>query len=226
MTKYSESLMSEGARAAFPPEVVGMPIGRVLATLGFRQLRITESEKERFVSVYFDGLREQLFEQEEKIVIPSARVATYDLAPQMSADEITKELLEKILSTEYTFIVVNYPNADMVGHTGNIKAAIKGIEKVDECLGKISSVIMESSGCLIITADHGNAEEMLDDKGGEDTEHSKNPVPFIVISRQYTGKWQTLPQGKLADVATTILSILNIPIPMNMTGRNLLQGLI
>jgi 2,3-bisphosphoglycerate-independent phosphoglycerate mutase len=226
MTKYSESLTKEGAHAAFPPEVVGMPLGRVLSTLGLRQLRISESEKERFVSVYFDGLREQMFEQEEKIVIPSPHVRTYDLAPEMSADTLTQELLDKMLSMEYKFIVVNYPNADMVGHTGNIKAAIRAVEKVDACIGKIASVVLASDGCLLITADHGNVEEMLDENGNIDTEHSRNPVPFIVIQKKYTGNWQTLPQGILADVAPTILSLLSIPIPVTMNGRNLMQGLI
>ena len=226
MTKYSESLTREGAIAALPPDVVGMPIGRVISTEGLRQLRITESEKERFVSVYFDGLREQLFPDEEKIIIPSPNVPTYDLKPEMSAKEITEELMSNLLSSAYKFSVINYPNADMVGHTGNILPTIKAIETVDYYVGQLANLVLSTNGCLIITADHGNAEEMLDENNQMDTEHSINPVPFIVVSQKYTGIYQMLPEGILADVAPTILALLNIPTPINMTGRNLMQGLL
>src|SRR4030042_6390695 len=226
MTKYSESLNREGAISAFPPEVVGMPIGRVISTQGLRQLRITESEQERFVSVYFEGLREQLFPDEEKIIIPSPNVPTYDLKPEMSSKEITEELMSNLLSSAYKFSVVNYPNADMVGHTGNILPTIKAIETVDYYVGQLANLVLSTNGCLIITADHGNAEEMLDENNQMDTKHSINPVPFIVVSQKYTGIYQMLPEGILADVAPTILALLNISTPINMTGRNLMQGLL
>lgn len=224
MTEYSKALVEEGAKPAFPPEVVEMPIGRAVSSEGLRQLRITESEKERFVTFYFDGLRDKPFPLEERIIIPSSTVPTYDKKPEMSARHITDTLISKVLTLDYQFVVVNFPNADMVGHTGNIEPTVKAVEVVDECIGKIASVALAHEGALIITADHGNAEEMVNLITGEvDTEHSTNPVPFIAVSSMFTGRSQTLSSGILADVAPTILNLLGLPIPTTMTGRDLLK---
>lgn len=220
MTEYEKKLP---AQVAFPPKMVKYPLGRVIADRGLRQLRLTESEKERFVTYYFNGQRETPFLSEDRLIIPSLKVPTYDLAPQMRAREITTELIDKLNQNMYDFILINFANPDMVGHTGIMPAAAAACELTDECLGKISFRILNRKGTLIITADHGNVEEMIDPKtGGVDTEHSNFPVPFIVVGRQFEGKAKELRMGILADVAPTILSLMNIPKPTEMTGRNLL----
>lgn len=226
MTKYSEVLAKEGTKTAFPPEKIKNPLGKVIADKSYRQLRITESEKERFVTFYFNGLNEYPFAGEERLILPSPKVPTYDQEPQMAADAITQKIVEAMKSGEYKFILVNYPNADMVGHTGNIGPAVKAVEKIDECLGRLSNHVLAYGGMLFITADHGNAEEMINTQTGMiDTEHSTNPIPFIAVSQKYIGKTVSLKEGILADVAPTVLSCLGISIPSNMTGRDLLQDL-
>jgi len=226
MTEYDKKISQEGALAAFPPEIIDNPISGVVSAYNFRQIKITESEKERFVTFYFNGLRETPYEFEERTIIPSDKVTTYDQKPEMKAFEITKEAIEKLSNADYKLVVLNYPNADMVGHTGNIGATVTGLEKVDECLGKLANFALAKQGALVITADHGNAEEMINLQTGEiDTEHSTNPVPFILITHLFTGRGVTLKTGILADVAPTILTLLKIPVPTSMTGRNLLLGL-
>lgn len=226
MTDYGKPIREEGAIPAFPPEVVDMPISAAIAGQGLRQLKVTESEKERFVTFYFNGLRERPYPTEERIIIPSAKVPTYDQKPEMRAREITDTVLDRLSNADYAFVVINYPNPDMVGHTGNIGATVKAIEVVDECVGKLANFVLAYQGLLIITADHGNAEEMINLATGEiDTEHSTNPVPFIAISHEFTGRNQGLRSGILADVAPTILSAMRIPVPSSMTGRNLLSDL-
>jgi 2,3-bisphosphoglycerate-independent phosphoglycerate mutase len=226
MTQYSKALTSEGATPAFPPEVIPSPLSMVISTAGMRQLKITESEKERFVTFYFNGLREKPFPLEEKIIIPSPMIPTYDQKPEMSADEMTEVLLKKLSTSEYQLIVINYPNADMVGHTGNLGATVKAVEKVDECIGKLANFSLAYQGLLLITADHGNAEEVINTQTGEiDTEHSTNRVPFIAVSHNFLGRSQTLRTGILADIAPTIISTINLMIPGSMTGRNLLSDL-
>lgn len=224
MTEYGKFTVREGAKVAFPPETVEMPIGRIVSEAGFKQLRCAESEKERFVTFYFNGQEETAFENEERIIVPSPKVATYDLKPEMSARELTNDVLEKLReSPDFRFILINYANPDMVGHTGNIGATAKACEVADECIGKLANWIIAYDGVLIITADHGNAEEMINPQTGEiETEHSANPVPFIIISKELIGRPQTLTSGILADVAPTILSILGLEVPGSMTGRNLL----
>lgn len=226
MTEYSKGLVENGAKVAFPPDIVVMPLGRVIAEAGKKQLRVTESEKERFIGFYFNGGQEA-FDQEERFIVPSPKVATYDLKPEMSAQEITEAVLKYLRTRlDYTFILVNFANADMVGHTGNLKAGIRACEVVDECLGRLASYIMIAGGTLIITADHGNAEEMINLKTqGVDTEHSINPVPFIAVSQKLLGNGQNLQSGILADVAPTIVSLLGLTIPTPMTGRDLLKSL-
>jgi 2,3-bisphosphoglycerate-independent phosphoglycerate mutase len=228
MTEYSKSLCEAGAKVALPPERVNMPIGRVISEANLRQLRMAESEKERFVTFYFNGQLESPFPGEERIITPSPNVPTYDAKPEMAAREQTEKLLAKLQEPEgYSFILINYANPDMVGHTGNIGPAVKACEVVDECVGKIANFVLAYGGTLLVVADHGNVEEMINVHTGEiDTEHSINPVPFIAVSKEFLGKHQTLPSGILADLAPSSLALLNIPKPEEMTGRNLLKSLI
>ncbi len=223
MTEYEKNLP---VTVAFPPQYVQMPLGRVISDKNLKQLRVSETEKERFVTYYFNGLREQPFPYEEKMIIPSPQISTYDLKPEMSAYELTDALINKINADSYVFYLVNFANPDMVGHTGVIPAAVKAIEVTDDCIGKIVRHVLSLDGTCLITADHGNVEEMIDLKsGGIDTEHSINPVPCIIINREFEGKPTELKTGILADVAPTILHLLEIPKTHNMTGRNLLQSL-
>lgn len=219
MTKYGDSIP---VHVAFAPEVVKLPLGRVISDAGFRQLRAAESEKEKFVTYYFNGLRENAFPGEERLIIPSPKVKTYDLKPEMSAEELTTEVLHYIQENVYKLIVINLANADMVGHTGVIPSAVKACEVVDKCLSEIAQTVQSLSGALVVTADHGNVEEMINPKTGEsDTEHSTYPVPFIVVTKDPEPR--ILPSGVLADIAPTILNLLGIEVPAQMTGRNLLQ---
>lgn len=226
MTKYEQEIVNEGAKVAFPPEIIKLPLGAVLSSSGLKQLRVSESEKERFVTFYFNGQQEIAFDGEERLIVSSPKVATYDLKPEMSAREITESLLEKLkIQGAYHFALVNFANPDMVGHTGNIGAAVKACEVVDECLGKLYNHIMAYGGYMLITADHGNVEEMIDSvTGAIETEHSSNPVPFIAISPKFLGKPIELTSGILADIAPTILNLLNVSVPSVMTGRNLLSS--
>ena len=206
---------------------VAIPFGKVLSDANLRQLRVSESEKERFVTYYFNGLRESPFPGEDKIIIPSPNVPTYDLKPEMSANELTESVLNQIRSGPVqSFLLINLANPDMVAHTGNIGSAVKACETVDICVGKIATTVLSKNGVLLVTGDHGNVEEMINNTTGNiDTEHNANPVPFIAIGNQYLGKSNTLLSGILADVAPTVLKLLDIPVPSAMTGRNLLEGL-
>lgn len=227
MTEYGKPLVNAGAKVAFPPETVDFPIGRVISEANLRQLRVAESEKERFVTFYFNGQKEKAFPREERLIVHSPKVATYDLMPEMSAREMTDKLLAKLRNAEnYSFVLLNYANPDMVGHTGSIGPAVRACEVVDESIGRLANFVTAYGGILLITADHGNVEEMINSHTGQiDTEHSINPVPFIAVSRELTGKPQTLPEGILADVAPTVLSLLSLEKPTSMTGRNLLGEL-
>jgi len=224
MTEYSVALSKEGASPAFPPEIIDNPLGSIVSTKGLRQLRITESEKERFVTYYFNGLRDKPFPLEERIIVPSATVSTYDQRPEMSSQKITDTIIAKLATLDYKLAVVNYPNSDMVGHTGNIGPTVKAVEIVDTCVGKLANFVIAYDGAMLITSDHGNAEEMINAATGQiDTEHSSNPVPIILIGKPYLGKPQILRTGILADVAPTVLGLLNIVPPASMTGRDLLK---
>ena len=219
-TEYEKGLP---VTVAFPPQAVKRPLGKVISENNLKQLRVAETEKERFVTYYFNGLREDPFPGEDRIIVPSAKIPTYDQKPQMSAQEIVSSLLERTASGDYGLVVVNFANPDMVSHTGNIAATTKACEVVDASLGKITLNLLGIGGTVLITADHGNAEQMISAGSGEvNTEHSTNPVPLIIISDQLTGKPITLEQGILADVAPTILKLLNIPKPPEMTGRELI----
>lgn len=223
MTEYEKNLP---AQIAFPPQIVKNPVGRVIADHGLRQLRLSESEKERFVTFYFNGQREMPFVAEDRTIIESLKVPTYDLAPQMCTPEITQALIDKLRENAYDCYVVNFACPDMVGHTGVLPAGIKAVETVDDALGKLEQVIKDVNGALLITADHGNVEEMVNlQTGGVDTEHSSYPVPFIAVSSVFEGKAITLREGILADIAPTILYLLGIPEPIEMSGRNLLADI-
>lgn len=221
MTEFEKKLPTQ---TAFPPTPVEIPLARVLSEKSLRQLHIAETEKERFVTYYFDGQREDPFPGEDRIEISSPKVATYDKKPEMSAYEVTSELVKRLKTNIYDFVVVNYANPDMVGHTGVLSAGIKACEVIDECVGKVVNTVLGLGGSCLITADHGNVEEMINlTTGGVDTEHSSNPVPLIVISQHFRQKAQNLPQGILADIAPTILELMEISKPELMAGQSLLR---
>ena len=221
MTEYEKNLT---VSVAFPPIVIKMPLGQVIAESSMEQLRMSESEKERFVTFYFNGQQEQPFAYEERIIIPSPKVATYDLKPEMSAVELTNELITRVSERKYKFILVNFANLDMVGHTGNIQATILAMKTVDESIRRILKAALNAEYTVLITADHGNAEQKINpETGGVSTEHTNNPVPFIVVGKQFEGKYIKLQTGILADVAPTILYLLGIPKTEDMTGRDLLE---
>lgn len=209
-------------KAAFPPENISLPIGRVLSDSSLRQLRIAESEKFPHVTYFINGGNEIIYPGEDRIEIPSPQeVATYDQKPEMSVRELTEVLISKINEKIYDFIVLNIANPDMVGHTGDLEATIKAVEVTDECLGRVMHTVLSIGGAGVIIADHGNAEELINLQTGEvDTEHSTNPVPFIYVNNNQQAR--ELSFGILADITPTILAALGIQKPSTMTGRNLL----
>lgn len=220
MTRYEEGLPVD---VAFPPQFVKNPICKVFADHGLKQLRMAETEKERFVTYYMNGQQEVIYPGEDRIIIPSKGAKSYDEIPEMSAREIAAEMVQKIRANEYDVIVCNFANADMVAHTGNLEASIKAVEILDEAIGSVVQEVLPRGGCVMITADHGNAEELINNETGEvDTEHSIYPVPLIIISQKYMNKPVMLPTGILADVAPTMLSVMGISKPDTMTGRALI----
>ncbi len=200
---------------AFDNQNLANTLGDYLACSGKKQLRIAETEKYAHVTYFFDGGIEKVLDGCDRILIPSPKVATYDLKPEMSAEEITNKLIDVV--ADYDVVIVNYANGDMVGHTGMIPAAVEAVECVDKCLGKLYKKVEELEGTLLVTADHGNCDWMLDDNNNVITSHSTSLVPFII------NKDVELKDGKLADIAPTILSILNLPIPEEMTGNILIK---
>ena len=221
MTEYEKGLPTV---IAFPHQEVVYPLSAVISSENLNQLHIGETEKYAHVTYFFNGGREDPFPGEDRIHIPSPKIATYDKKPEMSAYEITNVVLDRLRAKMYPFYVINFANADMVAHTGSINATISAIETIDKCLGLISSEVLPSGGSMIITADHGNAEQMINYSTGEqNTEHTSNPVPFIVLTEELRMRaGRELQSGVLADVAPTVLSLLGIKIPSFMAGRNLL----
>lgn len=216
-TQYDRSI--KGTQIAFKPEEIKNTLGECISNKGFNQLRIAETEKYAHVTFFFNGGNEKPFNGEERILIPSPNVATYDLKPEMSAYEITDKVIEKMEKDQPELIILNYANCDMVGHTGIMKATICAVETVDECVGKLISAIKKFKYVGIITADHGNAEKMIDSDGTPFTAHTSNPVPFCVMNYKCNLK----SKGKLADIAPTVLEIMNIKKPIEMSGESLLK---
>ena len=210
---------------AFPPEPLANVLPEYLASLGRTQLRIAETEKYAHVTFFFSGGREELFEGERRILVPSPDVATYDLQPAMSAPEVTDKLIEAIESGEFDLIVCNYANGDMVGHTGNYEAAISAVETLDTCLGRLRDALERTGGEALVTADHGNCEQMVDYQSGQNhTQHTTELVPLVYMGSR-SAQFESLPSGPgvLADVAPTLLSMMDIPKPSEMTGRSLIR---
>jgi len=220
MTEYETGT---DCHVAFTPISVSNPLGSVIEIAGLHQLHAAESEKEKFVTYYFNGLKEESYTHEKRIIVPSPNVATYDLAPSMSAIKLTDKIIEEINKNKYEFIVMNYANPDMVGHSGIIEVAKKACETVDAQVARVVDAILAQDGTAIITADHGHAEEMLSPNNEIQTEHTSNPVPFILCSNAYMHRNIALTPGILGDIAPTILYLLGIPKPHEMTGRNLLE---
>jgi 2,3-bisphosphoglycerate-independent phosphoglycerate mutase len=220
MTKYDEKYTNP---VLFGPRPQTDTFGDVLATAGLRQLRLAETEKYAHVTYFFNGGREETLPGEERKLIPSDRsVRTYDLAPAMRALEITDAAVQAIESGQYDAIVMNYANADMVGHTGKFDATVAAVETLDACLQRLADATLKAGGLLAITADHGNAEEKIDEAGNPLTAHTTNPVPFVLIAHGLHGSWAS--GGKLGDVAPTLLHIMGLEVPAKMTGTNLFKA--
>jgi 2,3-bisphosphoglycerate-independent phosphoglycerate mutase len=220
MTSYDKTF---DVPVAFPPHALHNIMGEIVSQAGLTQLRIAETEKYAHVTYFFNGGEEKLFPSEDRCLTPSPKVATYDLKPEMSAYEVTAEVVQRIHSNRYDFIVLNYANPDMVGHTGIMEATVRAIEVTDDCIGKTVRATLEQGGIALITADHGNAEQMLDYETGQPhTAHTTNLVPFILVGEKYRGI-SLAEEGILADVAPTLLEIMNFSQPPEMTGKSLLR---
>ena len=219
-TSYDETMPN--VHIAFKKEQIKNTLGEVLSKRKMTQLRIAETEKYAHVTFFFNGGEEKQYKGEDRILVPSPKVETYDMQPEMSAPEVTEKVVEAITSKKYDCIILNYANPDMVGHTGSLEAAISAIETIDKCVEKVVKAINSVHGNLIITADHGNAEQMIDYKTGEPhTAHTTNLVPLILITDNGNEKLKA--DGKLADLAPTILDLMNIEKPEEMTGESLLE---
>ncbi|HLX12880.1 MAG TPA: 2,3-bisphosphoglycerate-independent phosphoglycerate mutase, partial [Bacteroidota bacterium] len=220
MTQYHEDFKCP---VAFPSSFLTKTLGEIISSLGLKQLHIAETEKYAHVTFFFNGGREEPFPGEERILIPSQRgVATYDLKPEMSAYGITEKAVEALKTRQYAFVVMNYANTDMVGHSGKMPATIKAVEVVDDCLSKVVTTALANSYTVLVTSDHGNAEKMEDENGGPHTSHTTNLVPFIVIKDGL--KIRMRHEGKLADIAPTILQFMGLPEPKEMDGVSLLEN--
>ena len=213
MMKVSDDVITTNA---FKLEVLNNTLGDYVSSLGLKQLRIAETEKYAHVTYFFDGGLDKKLLGCDRILVPSPKVATYDLKPEMSVYEVTEQLLQNIEKND--LIILNFANGDMVGHTGVYEAALKAVAAMDECLGKIIAKINKIGGVMLVTADHGNCEEMLDENNNVLTSHTTNLVPFLV----YNANVKKLKSGKLADIAPTILELMGLPKPREMTGQSLI----
>jgi len=221
MTQYSGEL-DKLMQTIFPPQTLANILGEVVADAGRTQLRMAETEKYPHVTYFLNAGREEPYAGEDRIMVPSPKVATYDLQPEMSAPELTDKAVAAINSGKYDLIVLNYANPDMVGHTGSLAAAIKAVETVDAGLGRIAQAIEKSGGALLVTADHGNCEMMRDPQtGGPHTAHTTNPVPLLLVGARNRA---LVAEGRLADIAPTLLELMELPKPKEMTGASLLAG--
>lgn len=223
MTHYSEELSLELV-SLFPAQIISNNLGEIISLQNKKQLRIAETEKYAHVTFFFNGGKEDLYPGEDRILIPSPDVYTYDLQPEMSAAKVTDELIKAINDNVYDLIVVNYANGDMVGHSGKMEAAVKAVETLDKCLNKLYLEIMKTNGILIITADHGNVEYMFDEGNNvPHTSHTLNPVPFLLVANDLYWSKVKLAKGNLSDIAPTILKIMDIKQPSEMTGTSLIR---
>ncbi|MBR2108378.1 MAG: 2,3-bisphosphoglycerate-independent phosphoglycerate mutase [Ruminococcus sp.] len=216
MTQYDATMPN--VDVAFKPQSLKNTMGEYMSNLGKKQLRIAETEKYAHVTFFYNGGVEKQYEGEDRILVKSPSVATYDLQPEMSAPEVTEKLVPAIKSGKYDMIILNFANCDMVGHTGVFDAAVQAVEAVDECVGKVAAAVEEMGGVTIITADHGNADKMIDDDGKPFTAHTTNPVPFCVVG--YDCKLRE--GGVLADIAPTMLKVMGIDQPEEMTGKSII----
>jgi len=218
MTRYDESY--SGVRVVYDKEVLRDTIGEVVAENGLTQLRIAETEKYPHVTFFFSGGREDLFKGEDRIMIPSPKVATYDLQPEMSAPKVRDAVVDRILNEQPNFICLNFANTDMVGHTGDFQAAMKAAETVDGCVKEVVAACLQKDYTILLTADHGNADMMINQDGSPNTAHTKNLVPLFVIGNDYNG---SVKDGKLSDLAPTLLTIMGLPVPAIMDGEILTE---
>ena len=232
-TEYAKDLPVD---VAYPPAVIERPLARIFQDQNLIQLHAAETEKYAHITFFLNGGRENPFQNEDRILVPSPPVPSYDQKPEMSAFELTNKLLAAIKQDKYDFIVVNFANPDMVGHTGVIPATMKAVETCDKCLGQLVNLVLEKGGALFLTSDHGNCDEMINLQTGEvSKEHSTNPVPFLAVGRQWEGKSLIpgldsaggdlsiiTPSGLLADIAPTILKTMEINQPVDMTGSPLI----
>ena len=211
-----------GIEIVNPPEALTNTMGEYLAANGKTQLRIAETQKYAHVTFFFNGGVEKPNEGEERVLIPSSKVATFDMKPEMSAYEVTEKAVELINDRKYDVMILNFANCDMVGHTGVMDAAMKAVAAVDECVDKVVTAILANGGRVFVTADHGNADQMMDPETGEPfTAHTTNPVPFIAIGADMVGK-KLRSNGRLADIAPTMLSSMGMAVPTDMTGASLI----
>ena len=216
-TQYDETMPN--VEIAFKPTTLKNTFGEYISNKGYTQLRIAETEKYAHVTFFFNGGEEKQYPGEDRILVPSPKVATYDMQPEMSAREVTEKVVEAINSKKYDNIILNYANPDMVGHTGVLEAAIKAVETIDECVGKVVEAVREQDGVLIITADHGNCEQMINYTTGDPhTAHTTNPVPLILVGMENA----KIKSGKLADLAPTMLDIMGLEKPEEMTGESII----
>ena len=217
MTQYDAEMPN--VEVAFGPEALTNTLGEYLSAQGKTQLRIAETQKYAHVTFFFNGGEEKQYEGEDRILVDSPKISTFDLMPEMSAPQVSEKLNEAVRSGKYDAVIVNFANCDMVGHTGIIPAAVKAVETVDSCVGTLAEAVQEMDGVLFVTADHGNADKMLDESGEPFTAHTTNPVPFIVVNYPC----EVREGGKLCDIAPTMLKVMGLAQPQEMTGESIIK---